>query len=56
MEIEKTKGIIEAILFAAGREVTKNELMLDLEISQEELIMLINCALKKNCMNTYIQY
>ena len=37
MEIEKTKGIIEAILFAAGREVTKNELMLDLEISQEEL-------------------
>ena len=37
MEIEKTKGIIEAILFAAGREVTKNELMLDLEISQKEL-------------------
>lgn len=37
MEIERTKGIIEAILFAAGREVTKKELMLGLEIPQEEL-------------------
>ena len=37
MEIEKTKGIIEAILFAAGREVTKNEIILEQEVSQEEL-------------------
>ncbi len=37
MEINKTKGIIEAILFAAGREVNKNELMLELEISEEQL-------------------
>ena len=41
MEINKTKGIIEAILFAAGREVTKNEIMLNLEISQEELETII---------------
>ncbi len=41
MEINKTKGIIEAILFAAGREVTKNEIMLQLEIPQEELEKII---------------
>ena len=35
------KAIIEAILFAAGREVTQNELMLELEISKEELEQLI---------------
>lgn len=37
MDIEKIKGIIEAILFAAGREVTKNELVLALEISEDDL-------------------
>ena len=37
MDVQKTKGIIEAILFSAGREVTKNEIMLELEISKEEL-------------------
>ena len=33
MDIDQKKSIIEAILFAAGREVTKKELMLALEIS-----------------------
>ena len=42
MEIENKKAIIEAILFAAGREVKINELMSALEISQEDLIMVIN--------------
>lgn len=37
MEIDKIKSIIEAILFAAGRQVTKNELMLSLEISEEDI-------------------
>jgi segregation and condensation protein B len=37
MEIEKTKSIIEAILFAAGRPVTKNELMLALEILEDDI-------------------
>ena len=37
MEIKKSKSIIEAILFAAGRPVTQNELMLALEISKEDI-------------------
>ena len=37
MQINKTKAIIEAILFSAGREVKKNELMLSLEVSSEEI-------------------
>lgn len=37
MEIEKIKGIVEAILFSAGRPVTINELILNLELSQEDL-------------------
>lgn len=41
MEINKTKGIIEAILFAAGREVTKNEIMLELEIPEEDLNQIV---------------
>lgn len=41
MEIEKAKGMIEAILFAAGREVKIGELMSALEISSEELITII---------------
>ena len=36
MEQEKTKAIIEAILFAAGRAVSIKELTLILEISEEE--------------------
>ncbi|MEE0865990.1 MAG: SMC-Scp complex subunit ScpB [Clostridia bacterium] len=37
MEINQKKSIIEAILFAAGRPVTKNELILVLEISAEDI-------------------
>ena len=37
MEIEKIKAIIEAILFAAGRQVTIKELMISLEIPKEDL-------------------
>ena len=37
MQINETKAKIEAILFAAGRAVTKNELMLALELSNEEI-------------------
>lgn len=37
MEIEKIKAIIEAILFAAGRIVTQDELVLTLEINKEDI-------------------
>lgn len=37
MEIEKAKAIIEAILFAAGREVSTKELMVALELSEEDI-------------------
>ena len=37
MEIEKIKSIIEAILFAAGRQVNEKELMISLEISKDDL-------------------
>ena len=37
MEIEKIKSIIEAILFAAGRQVNIKELMMSLELSKEDL-------------------
>lgn len=42
MEIEKQKGIIEAILFASGRDVKINELMSILELSSDEIIDRIN--------------
>ena len=48
MEIEKIKSIIEAILFAAGREVTQKELVLALEISEEEIEKII-----KNMQDEY---
>ena len=41
MEIEQTKAIIEAILFAAGRPVTENELMLNLELSKDDIKQII---------------
>lgn len=41
MEIDKMKSIIEAILFAAGREINKNELILALEISENDLDIII---------------
>ena len=37
MEINQKKSIIEAIFFATGRPVTKNELILALEISAEDI-------------------
>ena len=41
MDIEQTKSTIEAILFAAGREVNKKELMSVLEIGEDELQAII---------------
>lgn len=41
MEIEQKKSIIEAILFSAGRQVSKNELMLALEATPEDIDTLI---------------
>lgn len=43
MEIEKTKAIIEAILFACGREVKVNELMSALELSGEDVLNIVEC-------------
>lgn len=37
MEKENIKGIIEAMLFAAGRIVTINELIINLELSKEDI-------------------
>lgn len=42
MEEKKIKAIIEAILFAAGRQVTIKELVLSLEIEEKEIENLIN--------------
>lgn len=41
MDIQKIKATIEAILFAAGRIVTEEELMVSLEISKEEIEQII---------------
>lgn len=41
MEIEKIKGIIEAILFSVGREVKINELVSSLEVNQEDITSII---------------
>lgn len=38
METNKIKGVIEAILFAAGREVKISELMSSLELGSEDII------------------
>ena len=42
MEIEKAKSIIEAMLFAAGREVKQQEIMSSLEIGLEDLEKIIH--------------
>lgn len=42
MEIEKAKSIIEAMLFAAGREVKQQEIMSSLEIGSEDLEKIIH--------------
>ena len=41
MEMQKIKSIIEAILFAAGRIVTEEELVLALEIDKNEIEQII---------------
>lgn len=41
MEIEKIKGIIEAILFASGRVVKTNELVSALEINKDDVINIL---------------
>lgn len=41
MEIEKAKGIIEAILFTAGRKVEIKELMMVMELGQQDIISII---------------
>ena len=41
MEIEKIKSIIEAILFATGRQVNIKELMISLELSKDDLESII---------------
>ncbi|MBO5478504.1 MAG: SMC-Scp complex subunit ScpB [Clostridia bacterium] len=41
MEIEKAKAIIEAILFACGREVGIKELVSALEMNEEDIISII---------------
>lgn len=41
MEIEKAKAIIEAILFACGREVKIKELVSALEMNEEDIIKII---------------
>lgn len=41
MEIEKIKAVIESILFAAGRVVTEEELVISLEINKEQIEKII---------------
>lgn len=41
MEIEKTKAIIEGILFSAGRVVEAKELMAILELSNEDIDLIV---------------
>lgn len=42
MEIEKAKSIIEAMLFAAGRELKREEIMAVIEVSAPDLDKIIN--------------
>ena len=46
MEIQKIKAIIEAILFAAGRVVSQEELMIALEIDKKQLEELMDTIRK----------
>ena len=41
MELEKIKAVIEAILFACGREVTIREFMSALELNEEDIIKMM---------------
>ena len=51
MEINQKKGIIEAILFAAGREVKISELMSALEVASDEIITIID-SMKADYQNS----
>ena len=42
MELEKIKSILEAILFVAGRPVSKKEMMLSTEKSEEDIEQIIS--------------
>lgn len=42
MERQKTKGVIESILFASGRIVTLRELEISLEMEQKEIVDIID--------------
>ena len=63
MKINQKKSIIEAILFAAGRPVTKNEFMLALEMPQEDIDNIVKiildamnkCAFKDDTQITKLQ-
>ena len=48
MDIQKIKAIIEAVLFAAGRIVTEEELVLALEIDKKQIAEII-----KNMQDEY---
>ena len=50
MEINKSKGVIESILFSAGREVKITELMSALEASSEEKITVVE-SMKEDYKN-----
>ena len=50
MEISKSKGVIESILFSAGREVKITELMSALEASSEEIITIVE-SMKEDYKN-----
>ena len=47
MEKDKIKGIIEAILFASGRVVTLDELMISLEMDKKEISNIIEELIKE---------
>ena len=55
MELEKKKAVIEAILFAAGRQIKISEFMAILEISSDEVISIINemKTIQNSTMNKY---
>ena len=56
MEINKLKGVIEAILFAAGREVKITELMSALEVGSEEIVTIVeNMKEEYKCENRGLQ-
>ena len=48
MEIEKSKAIIEAILFAAGRIVKTSELIFALEKNEEEIHTIMK-SMQEDC-------